>query len=69
MISGTKYKMKPPAGARPIVGHPLAKGLVGCWLANEGSGSRAFDVSGYGNNAIFQGSAGWRSSQLGDSIR
>lgn len=65
MILGTKYKMKPPMGARPIVGHPLAKGLVGCWLANEGSGSRAFDVSGYGNNAIFQGSAGWRSSQLG----
>jgi len=60
MILGTKHKMKPPMVARPIVGHPLAKGL-----ANEGSGSRAFDVSGYGNNAIFQGSAGWRSSQLG----
>ncbi len=65
MILGTKHKMKPPMVARPIVGHPLAKGLVGCWPANEGSGSRAFDVSGYGNNATFQGSAGWRSSQLG----
>ncbi len=65
MITGTKHKMKPPVGARPIVGHPLTDGLVGCWLANEGSGSRAFDISGYGNDAIFEGSAGWRTSQLG----
>lgn len=65
MILGTKFKMKPPASARPAVGHPLAKGLVGCWLVNEGSGSRAFDVSSYGNIAVFQGSAGWRLSRLG----
>ena len=65
MILGAKYKMKPPVGAQPIVGHPLADGLVGCWPANEGSGSKLFDVSGYGNNAVFQGSAGWRLSRLG----
>lgn len=65
MITGTKYKMKPPMGVRPAAGHPLARGLVGCWLANEGAGSRVFDVSGYGNNATFQGSAGWRLSPLG----
>jgi hypothetical protein len=65
MVTGTKYKMKPPMGVRPVVGHPLARGLVGCWLANEGAGSRVFDVSGYGNDATFQGSAGWRLSPLG----
>ena len=65
MVLGAKYKMKPPVGAQPIVGHPLADGLVGCWPANESSGSKLFDVSGYGNNAVFQGSAGWRLSRLG----
>jgi hypothetical protein len=65
MVTGTKYKMKPPMGVRPVAGHPLARGLVGCWLANEGAGSRVFDVSGYGNDATFQGSAGWRLSPLG----
>lgn len=68
MILGAKYKMKPPTGVRPIAGHPLAQGLVGCWLANEGAGSRAFDLSGYGNNAILAGSAGWRSSPLGRAM-
>ncbi|MBN2271202.1 MAG: LamG domain-containing protein [Sedimentisphaerales bacterium] len=65
MILGAKFTIKPPAGAHLIVGHPLSDGLVGCWPANESSGSKLFDVSGYGNNAVFQGSAGWRLSRLG----
>jgi len=41
--------MKPPPSARLITGHPLAKGLVGCWLMNEGGGEKVFDLSGNGN--------------------
>lgn len=37
---------KPPIGAKLNYGHPLAKGLVGCWLFNEGSGDKVFDYSG-----------------------
>ena len=45
--------MKPPVGAQPILGHPLTKGLVGAWLFNEGSGLKAFDLSGKGNHGNF----------------
>ncbi|ODU24775.1 MAG: hypothetical protein ABS95_01525 [Verrucomicrobia bacterium SCN 57-15] len=37
--------MKPNVGARINFAHPLAKGLVGCWLFNEGGGSKAFDLA------------------------
>ncbi|HQL55198.1 MAG TPA: hypothetical protein PLQ87_10870 [Phycisphaerae bacterium] len=30
--------------------HPLAQGLVGAWLCNEGSGDRVWDYSGNGNH-------------------
>ena len=36
---------KPPAGAQINWGHPLARGLIGCWLFNEASGSRARDCA------------------------
>lgn len=40
-----------PLLGRPInKAHPLARGLVGCWLLNEGSGLKVFDLSGYGND-------------------
>src|SRR5512137_2492847 len=34
---------KPPAGATLIYDHPLAQGLVGCWLFAEGSGAVVHD--------------------------
>jgi hypothetical protein len=68
MILGTKYKMKPSVAARLIPGHPLADGLVGCWLLNEGAGLKGFDISGCRNDATFRGSAGWRSSRLGQAM-
>ena len=40
--------LKPPKGAQLQRGHPLARDLVGCWLFNEGSGSRWNDLSGNG---------------------
>jgi len=41
--------IKPPFGAQLNLDHPLAAGLVGCWLFNEGSGNKAHDYSGQGN--------------------
>ena len=32
-------RIKPPVGAQINWGHPLAKGLIGCWLINEGRGN------------------------------
>lgn len=35
---------KPPYGVKLNRQHPLAQGLVGCWLMNEGGGGTAFDL-------------------------
>jgi hypothetical protein len=39
---------KPTLGSQLNCGHPLAQGLVGCWLMNEGGGNKLADlISGY----------------------
>lgn len=43
---------KPPRGAVLNTTHPLARGLVGCWLMNEGTGRRIFDYSGNKNHGL-----------------
>lgn len=40
---------RPLPGARLDMSHPLAKGLVGCWLMNE-QGNIAYDLSPYKNH-------------------
>jgi len=45
--------IKPIRGTRLNLAHPLAKGLVGCWLFNEGTGGRIFDLSMNGNHGTF----------------
>lgn len=42
--------IKPYFGAQLNRGHPLAAGLVGCWLFNEMAGNRAWDASGCENH-------------------
>ena len=48
---GTPWQ-KPYRGIQLNRQHPLARGLVGCWLVNEGTGDKVFDYSGNGNNGI-----------------
>jgi hypothetical protein len=48
LILPSYSKMKPPVGTRLNTGHPLARGLSGCWLMNEGTGSVVRDLSGNG---------------------
>lgn len=45
--------IKPTRGSLLNKSHTLARGLVGCWLLNEGSGSKVFDLSGDGINGTF----------------
>lgn len=46
------WMSKPPCGVQLNRNHPLAQGLVGCWLFNEGSGLRANDLSGNNNTGV-----------------
>jgi len=41
--------LKPPRGTQLNLTHPLSRGLVGCWLMNEGCGGTIFDSSRNGN--------------------
>jgi len=57
---------RPLPGAQINQSHPLAKGLVGCWLMNEQAGIRCIDSSPYGNHGTMVGfgvPANSRSSQ------
>lgn len=74
MISGYSGKTKPKPGAQIDPAHPLSRGLVGCWLFNEGTGSRVNDISGHGNHGTLtnmdanaQGS-GWSGSRSGGGM-
>lgn len=66
---------KPPPGAQIDWTHPLSRGLVGCWLFNEGAGIRANDLSPYGNHGTLTnfgaGSAtsGWTGGKFGTALQ
>lgn len=58
---------KPPLGARLNCSHPLARGLAGCWLMNEGGGSTLID-SAYVNNGTLTNSPLWSSGSFGPAL-
>jgi len=66
-------KPKPGVQINPL--HPLSRGLVGYWLFNEGSGSRAADISGHGNHGTLNGmspnaqGSGWGGSKFGGGLQ
>jgi len=61
--------LKPPKGAMLNRGHPLSRGLVGCWLMNEGGGNKVYDLSGNGNIGTFVGSGLlWTPAQFGPGL-
>ena len=47
---------KPFRGMQINKSHPLARGLVGCWVMNEATGDKIFDLSGYDNHGTNVGS-------------
>jgi hypothetical protein len=60
--------LKPPKFSYPIKGHPLARGLVGCWLMNEGSGIKVFDSSGNRNTGTLLNSIVWSPGWFGSCL-
>jgi hypothetical protein len=66
---------KPPLGAKINWSHPLSKGIVGCWLFNEGMGDKVYDSSGNGNTGTLTGfshpstvTSGWNPGKFGKTI-
>lgn len=63
--------LKPRLFRKPNLGHRLARGLVGLWLFNEGSGNKVFDLSGSGKDGTFgAGTASpvWVPGKLGSTL-
>jgi len=58
---------KPPAGAKPNMSHPHARGLRHCFLFNERTGRMLTDCVG-GLQATFNGSPVWSSRLFGGSL-
>lgn len=60
-------RVKPPFGAQLDPEHPLSRGLVGCWLFNEGMGNRISDLTNPNLSAVKTGSGSF--SWEGDAFR
>lgn len=52
---------KPYLGVEINHNHPLFDGLEGCWVLNQGGGSKACDLSGYGNDGDLVATASFQS--------
>ena len=59
---------KPTRGLQLNKSHPLARGLVGCWLFNEGTGGKVYDLSGNGDIGTLQGNAYFTSGKFGSAL-
>ena len=60
--------LKPRLFRKPNLGHPLAKGLVGYWLMNEGAGSIINDLSGNGGIGTIVDTVNWRAGKTGSAL-
>ncbi len=59
----TIKRVKPPLGAEVDWGHPLARGLIGCYPINEGAGPQVIDLA-YRNDAAFAGAGSKRAASV-----
>jgi len=61
---------KPPLGTRIDTSSSLGRGLVGCWLFNEGAGMKLFDISGYNNTGTLTNmeAADWVQGKRGKAL-
>ena len=67
-LSGHGYT-KPPPGAQIDWGHPLARGLVGCWLFNEAGGIRANGLAAANHGLLGEGIAANMPVWAGQGLR
>jgi len=59
---------KPWLGQQVDRSHPCAKGLVACWLMNEGTGNQIQDLSGNRNNGILTNDVWWVAGKFGSAL-
>lgn len=68
-IQRKRYRtQKPPVGSVVDWGHPLSKGLVGCWLLNEGGGKIVQNIA-QGKTGQFVNSPVWTKDTKGTGIK
>jgi hypothetical protein len=60
-------RTKPPVGSRINWSHSLSRGLVGCWLFNEGAGNRVIDISSGNHGSVNDGPV-WVSGKEGKAL-
>lgn len=60
--------VKPPLGAQINYGHPLANGLIGYLLMNEGGGSIVQDLSGNAKHGTFVADTHFVGGRLGPAV-
>jgi hypothetical protein len=61
-------RAKPPLGATLDPEHPLSRGLVSCWLFNEGTGRLANNIGLVGGASVVQGGGRWQADQRGPAL-
>jgi len=69
MLTKMQSRIEPPVCASVNPAHPLARGLVGCWLLNEGAGGTAHDVSGHHRDGVFSGDPMWSEGSFGRAVQ
>ena len=62
------WPQKPPLGVPLNGGHPLSRGLVGCWLMNEGGGNKVSDLSGNSGAGDFLADTSWSAGIFGPAV-
>ena len=60
--------LKPRLFRKPNLSNPISKGLVGCWLMNEGSGNTVADLSGNGNTGTLISDVTWIGGDTGQAL-
>jgi hypothetical protein len=59
-----------PLGLQINWAHPYSKGLIGCWLFNEGSGDKVYDLTHNGQDGTFGAGAAsplWTTGEFGNA--
>ena len=67
-LFGQQSGIKPMLGRQINWSHPLSRGLVGCWLMNEGAGNIVNDINGNGQHCTRSAGATWVASKTGPGV-
>ena len=61
--------IKPTLGETIAYGNPLAQGLIGSWVCNDGAGTVVSDATGRYGNGTLQGGASWETGTQGLDLK